>query len=93
MVQLDTKVIKEHHQPNETNVTSVVVNMDQLAALNVPTIEDLQERCTPPSRVGKYNIRPNHETHHDLSDCFGLKRASILSRCRLSGQQISKVLI
>ena len=93
MVQQNTNFDKEHHQPNEANVTSVVVNMDQLAALKVPTIEDLQERSTPPSRVGKYNIRPNHETHHDLSDCFGLKRASILSRCRLSGQQISKVLI
>ena len=59
VVQLDTKVIKEHQQPN-----------DQLAVLNVPNIEDLQERSTPPSRVGKYNIldRPNHETHHDLSD-------------------------
>ena len=70
LVQFDTKVIKEHQQPNEANVTSVVVNMDQLAALNVPTIEDLQERSTPPSRGGKYNIldRPNHETHHDLSE-------------------------
>ena len=70
MVQQNTNFDKEHHQPNEANVTSVVVNMDQWAALNVPTIEDLQERSTPPSRGGKYNIldRPNHETHHDLSE-------------------------
>ena len=51
--QLNTKFNEDHQQPNEANVTSVVVNMDQLAALNVPTIEDLQERSSPPSRVGK----------------------------------------
>ena len=55
LVQFDTKVNKEHQQPNEANVTSVVVNMDQLAALNVPTIEDLQERSTPPSRGESYS--------------------------------------
>ena len=46
MVQQNTNFDKEHHQPNEAKVTSVVVNMDQLAALNLPTIEDLQDRST-----------------------------------------------
>ena len=55
LVQLNTNFDKEHHQPNEANVTSVVVNMDQLAALKVPTIEDLQERSTPPSRGESYS--------------------------------------
>jgi len=58
MVQLDTKAIKEHQQPNEANVTSVVVNMEQWAALNVPTIEDLQERSTPPSRIVSDSSEP-----------------------------------